>query len=74
MPRWGEWHRLPDGTVAHVLRSGPRPKAKPCRCGRPSTLQCDYPLLFGATCDKFLCRGCAVSVGPAVDYCPEHPR
>lgn len=74
MPRWGEWHRLPDGTVVHIDYSGPRPKAKPCKvCGRPSTLLCDYPLLDGRSCDACLCRRCAVRIDADRDYCPSHP-
>jgi len=66
--------RMPGGGVAFVRFSGKRPRGKPCRCGKASTLQCDFPLLDGKTCDRFLCRGCAASVGPNRDYCPEHPR
>jgi hypothetical protein len=72
MPRWGEWIRLPDGNVAHVLHSGPRPKLKRCRCGARATQECDFPLLAGGTCDKPLCKSCAVRKGPDVDWCPEH--
>lgn len=74
MPRWSEFHRLPDGTTAIVCFSGKRPKAPDCMaCGGRSTLQCDYPILGGRkTCDRYLCRGCAVHVGPDRDYCPHH--
>lgn len=72
MPRWSEWIRLEDGTVAIVCHSGPRSRAKPCKCGRSSTLLCDYPTLAG-TCDAPLCRACAIPQGPDRDYCPHHP-
>ena len=72
MPRWGEWITMPNGSVAHVLHSGPRPKNRPCGCGAPSTLQCDYPMQTGRTCDKYLCRGCAVRKAPNIDWCREH--
>lgn len=74
MPRWSEVITMPDGTRAIVCGSGKRPRAKPCRCGKPSTLQCDYPILADATCDRYLCGACAVHVGPNRDYCKEHPR
>lgn len=65
--------RFPEGTVAFVRMSGRRPRPKLCACGSVATLQCDYPLLAGATCDKFMCRACA---GPrradGTDYCQEH--
>lgn len=46
-----------------------------CACGKRATIQCDFPLTgpkAGKTCDKWLCRGCAVSVGENVDYCQAH--
>ena len=69
---WGEWIRMPDGSVVHVLHSGPRPRTKPCKCGRPSSLLCDYPLGGRKTCDAPLCGDCAVRQGPNIDYCAHH--
>ncbi len=45
-------------------------------CGfRVSSLLCDYPRADRrGTCDKPLCRTCAVQIAPEVDYCPGHPR
>jgi hypothetical protein len=78
MPRWSEvvTITLPDGTQAQaiVCGSGKRPRTPRCRCGRTSSIQCDFPLLDGKTCDQHLCRSCAVPVGRNRDYCPEHPR
>lgn len=76
MPRWGAVIRMPGGGVVFVDGSGPRPKVPRCfcGCGRASSLQCDFPLLVGGTCDRYLCRVCAVAVGPDRDYCPGHPR
>ena len=57
-----------------------------CKCGRPATQLCDYPLTgakAGQTCDRDLCDGCAVTVGKhgsgphagdTEDYCPAHAR
>jgi hypothetical protein len=65
--------RFADGTTAWVRFAGPRPKPRPCICcRRPSSLQCDYPLLHGGTCDAYLCRACGVAAGPDRDYCPSH--
>lgn len=73
MPCWGEWIRMPDGSAAHILHSGRRPKpAPPCACGKPSTLLCDFPMGGRRTCDKPLCAGCAVHQGRNIDYCPTH--
>ena len=77
MPRWCETIRMPDGGFAIVTFSGPRPKAKRCQwpgCKTASTLQCDYPLLHGQTCDRYLCRAHAINVGPDRDYCRHHPQ
>lgn len=56
-------------------------------CGRPATLLCDYKLRGkkeGKTCDRPLCRACAVNAGripeitggmrssDTVDYCKAH--
>lgn len=45
-------------------------------CGRLfADKQCDYPVKTkSGTCDRWLCRKCAVSVGPDRDYCPPHHR
>lgn len=52
---------------------GGRHKRRPCAiCGRPSTLQCDYPAGAGRTCDAYLCRLCAVPQGNDVDWCKSH--
>ena len=65
--------RLKNGGVAILRHGGRRPKQVSCACGRPSTLQCDYPTSKGTTCSKFMCRACA---GPprsdGTDYCREH--
>jgi hypothetical protein len=42
-------------------------------CGGISRLECDWPAGKKKTCDKKLCRGCALSAGPNVDFCPDHP-
>jgi hypothetical protein len=73
MPRWSEWVRLPDGTTAIVCHSDAWRKC--VRCRRRATIQCDFPMGGGKTCDTYLCRNCAVRVGSNRDYCPTHaPR
>jgi hypothetical protein len=74
MPRWSEWVKLPDGTTAIVCYSGKKPSL--CvRCRRRATIQCDFPIGGGRTCDTYLCRACAVPQGKNRDYCPDHvPR
>lgn len=73
MPRWSEVIVLDDGTRAIVCFSGKRPRAPRCRCGAAASIQCDFPILAG-TCDRYLCRRCAVRVGPDRDFCPDHLR
>jgi hypothetical protein len=43
------------------------------RCGGISRLECDWPISKTRTCDKKLCRACALSGGPNVDFCLDHP-
>jgi hypothetical protein len=72
MPRWSEAVRLPGGGTAIVCFSGGR--WCQCGCRRRATIQCDHPAPAGrsGTCDRWLCRRCAVSVGPNRDHCPDH--
>jgi hypothetical protein len=73
MPRWSEVVRLPGGGTAIVCYSGHRPRGVPCvACGRRSSLQCDYPVSPGKTCDAYICTVCAKPQGPNRDYCPCH--
>jgi hypothetical protein len=53
-----------------------RPSHKCSSCGwGGADKQCDYPVKTkSGTCDRWLCRKCAVSVGPDRDYCPPHHR
>lgn len=68
--------------IGHVRIQGRGQKSTgPCsRCGEPGDLLCDGPHpsgLRGAgkTCDKPLCRACAVSIRYVnLDFCPEHGR
>lgn len=71
----GQWLRLPDGTVVHLLMD--RPRRKRCRFCPPgranfATLQCDFEVAPGKTCDEFMCSGCAKPVGEELDHCPIH--
>ncbi len=70
--------KLPGGGAAIVC--GGRGRRKLCSACRKneSTKECDYPAPGvghnTGTCDKALCAGCAVSVGPNLDHCPSHPK
>ncbi|EIA0803379.1 hypothetical protein K6327_000888 [Vibrio vulnificus] len=35
---------------------------------------CDYPVGNDKTCDRVLCKQCAVTVGPNMHYCPSHHK
>ena len=70
---------LPDGSSAMgwICTRGPRRQPPRCKCGRPSTLLCDYPLTgakAGKTCDRPLCTHCATEVGPGRHLCPAHAK
>jgi len=60
-----------NGTYAIVCTRGHRQR---CKCGRPSTKLCDYPLSgakAGKTCSRPMCDGCSTRVG-SLDYCRPH--
>jgi hypothetical protein len=69
---------LLDGTIAHVKMA--KPRRRRCnavgehgiRCSRNGTLQCDYQVAVGRTCDAYICGQHTTSVGPDVDHCPKH--
>ena len=67
---------IPGGGFAIVcgVRRGRRTSC--VHCGQPATLLCDGPpaaaLAPHATCDRPLCRRCAIHVPPDHDYCRAH--
>lgn len=63
--------RLPNGTFA-IFCGGHHKRRRCVICKRPSTIQCDYPRGDGRTCDKHLCRLCAVPKGKNADWCKSH--
>ena len=76
---WGEWRKMPDGTVVHLLHSGKRPQPKKCQfCDRPSTKLCDFPMsppeqvTHRRTCDAPMCDEHATLIGEDRDLCPPH--
>lgn len=73
-----EFVPLPDG-YAIICSRGRRGKQCSACKRAPATLECDWPLTgskAGKTCDRPLCRPCALLVkqasGDTVDYCPAH--
>lgn len=46
-------------------------------CAGAGTLLCDYPVTRRGrqtTCNRRVCRRCAVALGPGLDFCPPHAR
>lgn len=70
---------LGGGVTGHLCSRGRRLKVRQCiACGRSGAdIQCDHPkpakMRRSKTCDAWLCRGCAVEVGPDKHHCPTHP-
>jgi hypothetical protein len=66
--------RIPGtNIVAHVRMAKPRQRrCSAPACYTPATIQCDYHLASGKTCDAWCCRTHATSVGNDLDHCPFH--
>lgn len=70
MPRVGQWIRFANGNVVHVLLTVPG-----CRfCRRCAEFECDWPnpKRKSGTCDRKLCRFCAVHIAGGKQHCPDH--
>jgi hypothetical protein len=52
---------------------GPKRIPRCAFCHGVAGLECDFPTTPRKTCDKKICRGCAIAIGPNVDFCPDHP-
>lgn len=69
--------KLPGVEGVAIVCDRSRPRVRRCStrgCTRIGSLQCDFPIGNGRTCDKYLCADCAVPQGPDKDFCPSHPR
>lgn len=62
--------QLPDGTRGIMCHRARRPKCS--FCSERASLECDFPVPGGKTCDKPICGSCAVKIGPNIDHCPDH--
>lgn len=62
-----------DDSQVFVCSRGPKRRPR-CACGEVATLLCDAPKPPNdlATCDRPICRRCAVEVGRKLHRCPEH--
>lgn len=64
--------QLPGGGTALVRMQAPRRKLCPFCRKRQATQLCDFPVGKGKTCDRPICKECAVVVDPDRDHCPTH--
>lgn len=63
---------LPDGSRG-IICTRTRQHTMRCACGNIASIQCDAPTRRrSGTCDRHLCAGCAVEVGPDLHRCPAH--
>lgn len=58
------------GNVIVCTRGGKYQKCSYCSNDAP--LLCDFKVGGGKTCDKPICKRCAVSIAPGVDHCRIH--
>lgn len=66
-----------NGVSAIVCTRGPRQGCQSPGCTNRGELQCDFKVTrknVEGTCDRFICRRCAVHVGINKDYCPVHAK
>lgn len=61
--------KLPGSPGVIVCTRGRRRR---CQCGATASLQCDWKVGEGKTCDAHICPGCAREVGPDKHLCPTH--
>lgn len=71
-------HVAPDGQLVQGIATVFE-ETRACQsCSRTATLRCDYPITRrnGAkgTCDRWICKSCATTVGEDRHYCPPHER
>jgi hypothetical protein len=59
--------KLPPACVAIVVIEGKR-----VRCAAISSIECDWPVAKGRTCDAPLCADHAWEMGPDQHICPPH--
>jgi len=78
MPRFSHTIRDAQGRAIGVAcGSRPRRSCSTPGCRNDATIQCDYGVTRlgrAATCDRWCCRRCAVSVGKDLDHCAVHAR
>jgi hypothetical protein len=66
-----------DGVAIGIACDRSRPQSHKCSsCGwGGANLQCDYPVKKkSGTCDRWLCKRCALDAGPDKHHCPPHHR
>lgn len=65
----------PEGVRGIMCSRGGRRRCSACK-RTWATLECDFPTPArkSGTCDKPLCRRCAISKGDNLDFCPHHPE
>lgn len=67
----------PRGNVIICTRGRRRSDCSTPGCTNRADIQCDFAVTragAAGTCDRFICRRCAVHVGINKDYCPVHAK
>jgi len=65
---------MPDGGIAHVRFAAAR-RTRCAFCGwNFASVECDFEIEPGITCDAKMCASCSRPVGEDLDYCPDHAQ
>jgi hypothetical protein len=70
-------HDADGNVIGRACYRGNGPRCQTTGCTGAGTVLCDFPVTRRgreATCNRRVCRSCAVSIGKGQDFCPPHAR
>lgn len=70
-------HDADGNVIGRACYRAERPRCSTTGCAGHGTILCDFPVTRRGrqtTCSRRVCRGCAVTIGKGLDFCPPHAR